>query len=210
FVSHPIDPAMRYTGSIKQATVVAVGRWDDAVKCPDTLVSVASQVLVRHPTVQFILVGTQATRCAAAIAAKIPSAQNRVVGHEYLDHDQLCEKMNSSQISLCTSHSESFHIPSGEALLCGCTVVGPCSPLLPALDYFVEGGTSGRLAANTPQDLAEAVLAELAAWRQGLRVPATLSAVWRERLAARVVVSRIERLLFDPSEEGSAVPRSKT
>ena len=32
-----------------------------------------------------------------------------------------------------------------------------------------------------------------------LRVPATLSAVWRERLAARAVVSHIKSLLFDSS-----------
>lgn len=195
FVSHPIDQTMQYTGCAKQATVIAVGRWDDPVKRPEVLIDVASSVVSKHPTVQFVIAGKDSIRCAAVIVAKIPSAQGRVIGYERLDHDRLCERMSSSQISLCTSRSEGFHTASAEALLCGCSLVAPQSPYLPSLPYFIDGGLSGRLSENNPVALADAVLAELDAWKGGERDPAVIAQTWRERIAAGAVIQQIDKLL---------------
>jgi glycosyltransferase involved in cell wall biosynthesis len=195
YVSHPVDPAMRYTGCVKQVEVVAVGRWDEPVKRPDMLVDVAVGVLSRHPDVQFVIVGKDAARCAAEIAVRIPFAQDRAVGYERLEHDQLCEQMSRAQISLCTSRSESFHIASGEALLCGCSVVAPRRIQMPSFLHFIDEGRSGRLSDDHAEALADAVLMELAAWRNGERDPTTIAQSWRNRVGADEVVCRIDALI---------------
>jgi glycosyltransferase involved in cell wall biosynthesis len=196
FVSHPIDQTMQYTGGDKQEMVIAVGRWDDiAQKRPEILIDVALKVLSRHPSVQFVIVGKDATRCTAEIATRIPEAKERIFGYERLDHGRLCELMDQSQISLCTSLFESFHIASGEALFCGCSIVSPQSPFLPSLSYFIDEGRSGRLSADNPEALAAAVLAELASWKAGERDAATIAEIWRGRIAADVVVQQIDKLL---------------
>ena len=207
FVPHPVDEIMRYDGRAKEPTVVAVGRWDDAAqKRPEVLVAVAAAVLARHQTARFLIAGRDANHCVERIRAQYPLGAGRVAGAERLSHPELQQALCAATISLCTSRYESFHIVSGEALLCGCTVVGPRSPLLPSLDYFSDGGDSGRLSENTIQALAETLLAELDAWRQGLRAPAAIAGIWRERIAASAVVSRIERLLFNQPAERSRTP----
>lgn len=195
FVPHPIDQTLRHTGLAKQEKVIAVGRWDDPVKRPELLIDVAMRVLLQHPTVQLVIVGKQATQCAAEIAKGAPAARGRVTGYDRLEHDQLCEMMNSAQISLCTSRYESFHMASAEALLCGCSIVAPQSPYLPSLPYFVDEGRSGRLSDDTPESLARAVLEELNAWQVGERDAATMAQTWRERIVAPVVVEQIDNLL---------------
>jgi glycosyltransferase involved in cell wall biosynthesis len=197
FVSHPIDQAMHYTGSPKRETIIAVGRWDDSVKRPEVMVAVAAKVLAQNPTVQFVIAGKDAIRCAAEIVGKAPSAKDRVIGYERLDHDRLCEQMSLAQISLCTSRSEGFHTVSAEALLCGCSIVSPESPYLPSLPYFTDGGLSGRLSENNPDALADAVLAELDTWKAGERDPAAIAQIWRERIAADAVILQIDTLLSE-------------
>lgn len=207
FVPHPIDEIMLYEGQAKQATVVAVGRWDaKAQKRPEVLVKVAVVVLARDPTARFLIVGADADRCVERIRSHSPREAGRVASAERLSHAQLQQTLCGAMISLCNSRYESFHIVSGEALLCGCTVVGPRSPLLPSLDYFTDGGSSGRLAEDTPPALAEAVLAELGAWRQGLRAPAAIAGTWRGRIAVHAVIGRIEKLLFGPHNYGKGTP----
>jgi hypothetical protein len=196
FVPHPVDQTLHFTGCPKRESVVAVGRWDDlAQKRPEVLMDVAVNVLSRHPAVQFVIAGKDATRCAAEIARRIPEARDRVFGYERLEHDQLCEQMSLSQISLCTSRYESFHIASGEALLCGCSIVAARSPCLPSLPYFVDGGLSGRLSENNPDALADAVLAELEAWKSGARDAAEIAQTWRGRVVADVAIRRVDELL---------------
>lgn len=196
FVSHPIDSTMRYSGEPKQETVIAVGRWDDCCqKRPEMLIDVAVRVLNLDLEVRFVIVGKDAVRCAAEIAARIPFAQERVVGHERLEHDQLCEEMNRAKISLCTSRYESFHIASGEALLCGCSIVAPQSPCLPSLPYFIDGCRSGQLSEDNPDALADAVLAELNVWKARERDPVQIAQIWRERIASDAVVREIDKLI---------------
>lgn len=195
FVSHPIDQAMNYGGCSKYEQIIIVGRWDDSVKRPELLIAVAVKVLSRNTTVRFVIVGKEATRCVAEIEAQTSESNGRVVGYERLEHDQLCEQMCLSQISLCTSYSEGFHTVSGEALLCGCSIVAPLSPYLPSLTYFVGEGHSGRLSKNNPDSLAEAVLMELVAWQHGRRDPAAIANTWSGLVGCRAVVQKIDALL---------------
>lgn len=197
FVSHPVNPSMCYSGVKKQETVVAVGRWNDhAQKRPELLIDVAVKVLREHLAVRFVLAGSGAAECAVEIARRVPEAQERVSGYERLEHERLCELLNSAQVSLCTSRYESFHIASGEALLCGCSIVAPSSPHLPSLPYFVESGRFGAVCSDTPANIADAVISELAEWKSGRRNAVEIAGVWRKRIAADAVVRQINAHLF--------------
>jgi glycosyltransferase involved in cell wall biosynthesis len=196
YVPHPVDPAMHYKGCAKQAAVIAVGRWDDRFqKRPEVLVEVAARVLSQRPDARFIIAGKDAVRYAGEIAGTAPGAHDRVVGYERLEHDQLCRHMSLCQVALCTSRYESFHIASGEALLCGCCIVAPRSPHLPSFPYFSDDGRSGRIAEDNVAALADTVLAELDAWRNGKRDPAASAHMWQGRIGARAVARQIDALL---------------
>jgi glycosyltransferase involved in cell wall biosynthesis len=195
FVSHPIDPTMRYDGTPKEERVVVVGRWDDPVKQPPLLIAVASQVLGARPDARMVIVGKQSTRCADEIVARVACARGRVIAHERLSHAELCREMGRAQVSLCTSFSEGFHTVSGEALLCGCSVVSCRSPRLPSLQYFADGGRSGRMC-EKEDGLADALAAELADWAAGRRDGRRIADEWRDRVAAPAVLRRIEELLL--------------
>lgn len=197
FVPHPADPSMKYSGVAKQEQVIAVGRWEDVVqKRPETLIDVAAYVLTRHSGVQFVVVGKDSAHCVTEILKRVPTEKHRVFGHERLEHDELCRLMSGSQISLCTSRFESYHIASAEALLCGCTVVAPLSPELPSMAYFVDGGRSGRLSKDDPASLGEAILLELESWKSGTYEPLKMSFEWREKIVSCSVVKQMDRLLF--------------
>ncbi len=152
-------------------------------------------MLSQRPDARFIIAGKDAVRYAGEIAGTAPGAHDRVVGYERLEHDQLCRHMSLCQVALCTSRYESFHIASGEALLCGCCIVAPRSPHLPSFPYFSDDGRSGRIAEDNVAALADTVLAELDAWRNGKRDPAASAHMWQGRIGARAVARQIDALL---------------
>jgi glycosyltransferase involved in cell wall biosynthesis len=202
FLPHPINPVMEFKQSDRERAVIAVGRWDDLVKRPALLVSTGRQLLQRDGAVRIIIVGRNATLCRAQMVEGSPGWRERVEAFERLEHDALCERINRVQILLCTSRSESFFAAGAEALLCGSSVVGPQSPLLTPLEYFVGEGRSGRLAtASSPDLLAEAVLLELDAWNRGERDAAAIAKYWRERLVAEAVVQQVDDLLVAASSK---------
>lgn len=196
YVPHPVDPTMGYTDCEKRETIIAIGRWDDSFqKRPELLVDVAVKVLSQHPGARFVIAGKNAHQYSTEIANRIPGVHDRLIGYERLEHTQLREQMNSAQIALCTSRYESFHIASGEALLCGCSIVAPCAPHMPSFPYFSDECRTGRLAEDHAEDLAVAVLKELEAWRNGERDPAVSAQIWRNRIGAHAVVRQIDSLL---------------
>jgi glycosyltransferase involved in cell wall biosynthesis len=104
----------------------------------------------------------------------------RVIGR--MANRALLSYYQSAQIICVSSRNESFHIAAAEALCCGCSVAGPAA--LPSMHYFA-GASSGSLAIRrTEGDLADAILAEIEAWKNGARDPGRISAYWRAQLLA--------------------------
>lgn len=196
YVPHPVDPNMCYDGSSKQSQVLAVGRWDDVVqKRPGLLAAVAVRVLEASQNACFLIVGSGSEGLAAQIIAQAPEYENRVRQQEWVPHSDLCEQMNRSQVLLCTSLYESFHIISAEALLCGCTLVAPDLPSLPSFVDFIAKGSYGHIAKGDSEGLASAVLSELQKWSTEGRSIAENTGKGNEYVVENVLM-RIERLLF--------------
>jgi glycosyltransferase involved in cell wall biosynthesis len=119
--------------------------------------------------------------------------QERVHLHGRIAPDAIAAILSRAQVAWCPSSFESFHIASGEALCCGCSVVAAESPSLAAFPWFVSEA-SGELAAT--DDVAghlAAIRNELLAWEEGRRDPAQIASIWQSRLhapeVARLVIS---------------------
>ena len=90
-----------------------------------------------------------------------------------------------AQIIVVSSRSESFHIASASALCCGCSVVGPDS--IPSLVWFASENAGTLAASRTADALADAVVAEITAWRNDRRDPQKISARWMNLVTAQAV-----------------------
>jgi glycosyltransferase involved in cell wall biosynthesis len=194
-IPHPVVPHFRWdAGGGKRPAVAAVGRWDARwQKRPDLLCSVIAQFAAAHAEAGFHVVG-EPTREMNEWRAALPGAiRERVIFHGRLPNEALVPVYQQARILLVPSLFESFHIAAGEALCCGCSVVGLRRPSLPSLEWFAEH--DGTLAAKETADgLTAAVGAEWENWNRGDRDPQLISRRWSERLHAPEVARRIHEL----------------
>lgn len=212
-IPHPVSMHMRYSGQAKQPRVVCVGRWqpdDWRQKNPRLLLQAAQRVLDQAPQAELFVVGAMEEQLRHEFSALADQTMGRLRVTGRLPNPDIADLFQTSQVGLCSSNHESFHIASAEALCCGCSVVGPDLPELPSLKWFV-GENSGRLAARTPEALAQAVVEELRAWGSRGRQPQSIASTWGERLLAHRVAERILDLLKNPlpdesSRQDSLVP----
>ena len=101
--------------------------------------------------------------------------------------DVYCDAM----VSFCTSKRESTHIASAEALCCGCAVVIPARPSLSLPQWYTTKDSGTVTKEDTPESLADAVLAELREWQSGHRNPAAIAAAWQPFFHADKVMAHI-------------------
>lgn len=193
---HPVLDAFQTNANLaKQPLLLAAGRWQSHFKDTPKLVRVFGQVLAREPTARVRILGSGDELVRHEIQ-KLPAAvQARFDVHGPVPHLDLVPHLQAAQVVFCSSRLESFHLVSAEGLCCGCSVVGPAE--IPSMHWFT-GEQSGTLAADrSDARLADALVAELAAWRSGARDPQRLSAMWRARLTARSVAAEALRLLAE-------------
>jgi|YelNatPaOPRAMG01_1025707.scaffolds.fasta_scaffold10237_9 hypothetical protein len=193
----PVAPYLDYRGELKERQVIAVGRWgpSDAVKRPELLMQTLAFVLAADPQVRAVIIGRDSERLGAQMREWDVGWSERVTLTGVLRNAAVRNYYCQSRVSLCTSRSESAHIASAEAVCCGCSIVGPRSPFLPSLPYYVSR-QSGTLADNeTPEAISHAVLQELALWDAGRRDPVAISRAWCAELHADKVARRILELM---------------
>jgi hypothetical protein len=192
FIPHPVSSCFFRSGIAKEFRIIAVGRWDDEVqKRPERLTEVIERLAVMDPSIMFDIVGFPAKRIRNWHEGLAHGHKDRVTIHGLVDPENLATIMNRAIISYCPSAYESFHIASAEALCCGASVVGGCSPSLPTFSWFTSGG-SGRLArSDSPRAHAEALFDEIASWNLGERSAEHISSTWVARLHAIKVAREI-------------------
>jgi glycosyltransferase involved in cell wall biosynthesis len=201
-IPHPIPSYMQYDPRIKkEPLLVAVGRWDDEViKGTALLIETVAKLLSIHNTVTVEIYGSTSPKLNEWYRQLSSSFRKRVQLKGKVKNQELVAAYNRAQVSLCTSLSESFHIASGEALCCGCSVVGSDMPQLPSFKWFTDG-PFGRLAKRNSEDLAKAVFEELQAWESGERDPLVLSRHWSKLLHAPNIARKVLELAENYAHE---------
>jgi len=193
-IPHPVSSNMSWSGTSKLKQVVAIGRWDD-VRQKDTslLVETIRRCLDKDPQIRFVVFGSLPSRYREQLLklSRQHGSRLRIMG--VVPNSDLAPFLQSSEMCLCTSTHESFHIASAEALCCGCSIIAPDSPSLPSFHWFAKE-PFGRLAARTPNAMSHAVIAEATAWNDGSRDAATISTIWQTNVGVQSVVRQIMNL----------------
>jgi glycosyltransferase involved in cell wall biosynthesis len=204
---HPVGLHMNYASQAKSPRIVAVGRWlpeDWRQKNPFLLMEVMACLLAARSDLECVVVGRMQEEWKAEFLKKVGVHRRRLRLLGQVPNQDLSALLQTTQVALCTSTHESFHIASAEALCCGCSIVAPGLPELPSLRWFT-GENSGRLAFPNAMSLAQAVLKELDAWRVKTRSPEAISELWGRRLHAdRVAAQIIQDVAMDSDSAQSS------
>lgn len=189
----PVSPSMAYDGRPKQDLIVAIGRWDDVYqKRPEMLMQTLSVLYERGCSATTDIYGKITDDLRAWHAALPPETRGKVVLAGLVPNHMLYDVYNNAKVCLCTSLFESSHIVSAEALCCGCSVVSACQPILLRDVVWYTTKDSGTVAKeDTPESLADAVLAELHEWDVLHRSPHAIAAAWQPFFHADKVMARI-------------------
>jgi glycosyltransferase involved in cell wall biosynthesis len=188
---HPVHPRFRMEGP-KRRQVVVVGRWDDACqKRPGMLMEVAGLLLARDSQVEMEIIGGGADGLRSWHAGLPADRRARVRLRGRMLPEDMVAVYAASQVSYCPSAFESFHIASGEALCCGCSVVAARSLSLASFPWFADEGC-GTLAAEDEADAhLAAICRELELWESGQRSAEAIASRWQARLHADKVAGNI-------------------
>lgn len=183
-IPHPVDTTwMGYSQEdSKRNRVVAVGRWDMAVKGWPLLARTARLFLERSPDWEIVVIGPGAEAEGRKLEAEFPG-RFKMLGR--MGREGLAVQLRASKIYLLTSHLETFNIAGAEALCCGCSVVGPAQ--IPSSSYFA-GSDSGSVSyLRSSVHLTDALMAEVDEWDKGNRDPYRIAEVWKEKVGAAAV-----------------------
>ena len=191
---HPVSAKMSWSGKPKLKQVVVIGRWDD-IRQKDTplLIATIRRCLEADPEIQFLVFGSLPSKYREQLLRLSPQNNGRIRMMGVVPNADLAPFLQSSEMCLCTSTHESFHIASAEALCCGCSIIAPNSPSLPSLHWFAKE-PFGRLAKRTPAAMSQAVIAEATAWNDRSRDAATISTIWQTNVGVQSVVRQIMNL----------------
>jgi glycosyltransferase involved in cell wall biosynthesis len=204
-IPHPANTAeMRLLpGDLKENIVMAVGRWDDAVKGWPLLLEIARRFLAIRHDWKMVIVGDTPAFSAKA-SREIASLRDRLVLTGPLEHQQLSGWNRKAKIYLLTSHCETFNIAAAEALCCGCSVVGPAQ--IASVSYFIgsQSGTSSHL--RTPDHMTDALIAEVDQWEAGKRDPVGISRASLQNFDAEAVAKCYLDLFGEMERAASKTP----
>jgi glycosyltransferase involved in cell wall biosynthesis len=193
----PVNPCMRYLGQQKRKRVICIGRWlpeDWPEKCPRMLAESLDNFLLQRLDYEAFIVGRGAKDLLGAHFYPQGPQSLRIHLIDYLPNTDLPALLAESQISICSSFHESFHIASFEAACCGCSIVALNSPDLPALQYLAQ--TSGTLAAEeTSEAFAAALCREAELWDRSARNPFAISERWESETHSHNVAKHLIQLL---------------
>ncbi len=189
-VPHPVKAEIVYDPSVrKDHRIIAVGRWESYQKDAPRLIRVLCRTLADFRDYSAVLVGSGGDLLRRLVARVPIEIQSRITITGPIEHDRVQRECQVAQTILFTSRYEGFPFAAGEALCCGCTVVGPTE--LAFLNYICSRGAGTASMSRSVQDLVDALNAEINAWRSGERNPQQISQGWRDRLAAKSVASTL-------------------
>jgi len=169
------DPSVK-----RQPLIIAVGRWQSFQKGTPVLARVLARVLATQAEYRCRIIGGGEECVKKLLQPLDEKIKSRIEITGRVPHEKLARHYSESQILLCTSYYESFHIAAGEALCCGASVVGDLR--ISSMPYFCATNSGALSADLSVKNISSALLAEIEAWRRGLRDPAQIGATWAARL----------------------------
>ncbi len=198
-IPHPVTSEMEYRGEPKLNRVLCVGRWnleDHHQKDPSMLLKVLAAFLQLKQDWSAEVVGRGASRLAMPENPATDEVRRRITFTEQLDHASLRGHYAASNILLCPSRFESFHISSAEALCCGCTIVVADHPLLSSTGWFTSRGSGTLAVSRSLEDLTDALITESGLWESGNRSPQRIASLWITELRCDHVAKKLIQLAF--------------
>ena len=196
FIPHPVSDSALYCGKPKQNLVVALGRWTatDWQKNPELHIRILSLFLEKHIDFKAVIAGPFDPTFEALLIPLRPNIRSRLVLTGRLPNEQVLKILEEAKISVALTRHESFHIATGEALCCGCSIVSYHSVMLPSMEYFMENGDGTLAKTYNPAHILQALDIEVSRWHSGYRDPFRISAFWQKRLHASNVALAIAAL----------------
>jgi hypothetical protein len=176
-------------GTKRERAVVAVGRWEAYQKDAPRLVRVLGGALARRPEYAARIAGSGGDILERALRRLPLPVRNRVEVVGAVPNESIAALYQKSRILFLSSRYESFHRASGEALCCGCSVVGPSA--IATVPYFCSCASGTAAASRRAADLEDALCMEMDVWDDGRRDPAQISAHWRTEFHTDKVVAGI-------------------
>jgi len=199
---HPVvDTSSNYTNlRHKKNIVMSAGRWNAHSKNFGLQIAALDMFLKNQPDWSAALAGVLPEHVNHFLKRCHLKVQPRLTMLGHLEHDKLTQLMVESRIFFISSRHESFNISAAEALCRGCSVVGP--PHLASVQWFTgsDSGTSATLYSR--HSLADALASEAILWGKEesaasspKRNPEGIAKIWRDRVGAAAVFSRMLQLL---------------
>ena len=193
-VPHPIDEnVFFFSGESKKNTVIAVGRWGSWQKDWPLTRRALESFLDRNPNYEAVVFGS---------GLSVGRIGERLFSRGICPQEEISKRLREAKILFFASRYEGSMLAGGEALLSGCTVIGPKTT--PCSSYFASffgGPTPPERAASA---LAYALEAEAQAWSQCRRDPHKISEDARHQMGSLVVAQKILTL---SSESNPSDPR---
>ena len=180
-VPHPIDEnVFFFSGESKKNTVIAVGRWGSWQKDWPLTRRALESFLDRNPNYEAVVFGS---------GLSVGRIGERLFSRGICPQEEISKRLREAKILFFASRYEGSLLAGGEALLSGCTVIGPKTT--PCSSYFASffgGPTPPERAASA---LAYALEAEAQAWSQCRRDPHKISEDARHQMGSLVVAQKI-------------------
>ena len=159
------------------------------------LMTTLGRVLAVDANCQAVITGS-GERVLHTLLAKLPDGvRSRISISGRVDHEKLVGHYRESLAIFFPSRYEGFPNSAVEALSSGCSVVGPS--IIASMNYCTMPACGTVACRRTPEDLADALLAELASWDRGERRPDQFSVWWQQKAwapnVARHLLQTIER-----------------
>jgi hypothetical protein len=186
---YPVEPDFETApiSSERADQILAIGRWADPQKAGGVLAAAIGAFIRGGGRARVLLVGSGGETMFAPLTIRFPGQV------EYLGvalPDRVRELLDQSRVLICTSWWESGPIVATEALLRGCSLVGPAS--IPTFrQYCSEGGCGTVYHRASPRFIAAALQDELRAWETGNRDPHDIAASWRDYFTPQAVCRQL-------------------
>jgi len=178
--------------------VIAIGRWADPQKDGPLLLRALDKLLKWRPITKCIIIGTSGDDVFLDLKRNFPE-RIMILGHQ--SQENVMKLLDSSRCLISTSRWESGPIVAAEALLRGCSLVGPES--VPSFRQFCVDTECGTMFfQRSGIAVAQALHSELLAWDEGLRSPEQISLRWRGiftpgSVCAKLLTSNIKKYRKD-------------